>query len=196
MESDNVPIHPLRLCRELQTFIDEDTIVTIDGGDIAVFGSMTLPTYAPGQHLANGASSFGCLGVGIPFGIAAKLARPDKKVLVLIGDGSFGLNAMEFDTALRHNLPIVCVISNDACWGMIRHGMEHVYGADRMVGCDLVPRNYEKVVEALGGYGEIVEQPSDIGPAVERAFASGKPACVNVLTDPRVSPRNPSGAAL
>lgn len=191
MESDKVPIHPLRLCRELKNLIDEDTIVAIDGGDIAVFGSMTLPTYAPGQHLANGASSFGCLGVGIPFGIAAKLARPEKKVLVLCGDGSFGLNAMEFDTALRHDLPFVCVISNDGCWGMIRHGMEHVYGADRMVGCDLPARNYEKVVEALGGYGERVEKPSEIGPAIERAFASGKPACVNVLTDPTVSPRNP-----
>ena len=191
MESDKVPIHPLRVCNELKNIIDEDTIVCIDGGDIAVFGSMTLPTYAAGQHLANGASSFGCLGVGIPFGLAAKLARPDKKVLVLCGDGSFGLNAMEFCTALRHDLPIVCVISNDGCWGMIKHGMEHVYGADRMVGCDLPPRNYEKIVEALGGYGERVEQPLEIGPAIERAFASGKPACVNVLTDPTVSPRNP-----
>jgi len=191
MESDNVPIHPMRLCNEVAKFIDEDTIVSIDGGDIAVFGSMLLPTYRPGQHLANGASSFGCLGVGIPFGIAAKLAKPEKKSLVLIGDGSFGLNAMEFCTALRHDLPFVCVISNDGCWGMIKHGMEHVFGADRMVGCDLPPRNYEKVVEALGGYGELVEEPSEIGPAIERAFASGKPACVNVLTNPNVSPRNP-----
>ncbi len=189
MESDSVPIHPLRVCGELTKFIDEDTIVTIDGGDIAVFGSMTLPTFAPGQHLANGASSFGCLGVGIPFALGAKLARPEKKVIVLCGDGSFGLNAMEFDTALRHDLPIVCVVSNDGCWGMIRHGMEDVYGADRMVGCDLPTRSYEKVVEALGGHGELVTQPSEIAPAIERALASGKPACVNVLTDPAISPR-------
>ena len=189
LESDNVPIHPLRVCGELRKFIDEDTIVSIDGGDIAVFGSMMLPTYAPGQHLANGASTFGCLGVGIPFALAAKLAMPEKKVIVLCGDGSFGLNAMEFDTALRHDLPIVCVLSNDGCWGMIRHGMEDLYGADRMVGCDLPQRNYEKVVEALGGHGELVTEPADIAPAIERAFESGKPACVNVLTDPAVSPR-------
>ncbi len=191
MESDNVPIHPLKVCGEMKKFIDEDTIVSIDGGDIAVFGSMTLPTYAPGQHLANGASSFGCLGVGIPFALAAKLARPEKKVMMLCGDGSFGLNAMEFDTALRHNLPFVSVLSNDGCWGMIRHGMEDAYGADRMVGCDLPQRHYEKVIEALGGYGELVTEPADIAPAIERAFESGKPACVNILTDPKVSPHNP-----
>ena len=191
MESENVPIHPLRVCGDLAKIIDEDTIVTIDGGDIAVFGSMTLPTYAPGQHFANGASSFGCLGVGLPFALAAKLAKPEKKVIALCGDGSFGLNAMEFDTALRHNLPIVSVISNDGCWGMIRHGLEDTYGADRMVACDLPQRNYEKVVEALGGYGELVTEPSGIIPAIERALESGKPACVNVLTDPSVSPRNP-----
>jgi acetolactate synthase-1/2/3 large subunit len=175
----------------LANFIDENTIVCIDGGDISVFGSMVLPAYGPGQQLANGASTFGCLGVGIPFAIAAKLARPEKKVLVLCGDGSFGLNAMEFDTALRHNLPIVCAISNDGCWGMIKHEAEPIVGADRIVGCDLPLRNYHKVVEALGGYGELVEHPSHIGPAIARAFASGKPACVNVLTDPNVSPRNP-----
>ena len=191
LESDNVPIHPMRVCGELRKFIDEDTIVCIDGGDIAVFGSMTLPTYGPGRHLANGASTFGCLGVGIPFALSAKLAHPDKKVFVLCGDGSFGLNAMEFDTALRHNLPIVCVLSNDGCWGMIRHGLENVYGPDRMVGCDLPQRNYEKVVEALGGHGELVTEPSEIAPAIERALASGKPACVNVLTDRKVSPQNP-----
>jgi acetolactate synthase-1/2/3 large subunit len=193
MESDKIPIHPLRLCRELMNFIDEDTIVCIDGGDISVFGSMVLPAYTPAQHLANGASSFGCLGVGLPYALAAKLARPEKKVLVLCGDGSFGFNAMEFDTALRHNLPIVCVIGNDGCWGMMRHGAEAVVGTDRIVGCDLPLRNYHKVVEALGGYGELVERPSDIGPAIQRAFASGKPACVNVLTDIKVSPQKPAG---
>ncbi|RJP18699.1 MAG: thiamine pyrophosphate-binding protein [Candidatus Abyssobacteria bacterium SURF_5] len=195
MESDKIPIHPLRLCRELTNFIDEDTIVCIDGGDISVFGSMVLPACTPAQHLANGASSFGCLGVGLPYGLAAKLARPEKKVLVLCGDGSFGFNAMEFDTALRHNLPIVCVIGNDGCWGMMRHGAEAVVGADRIVGCDLPLRKYHKVVEALGGHGELVERPSDIRPAIERAFASGKPACVNVLTDIKVSPQKPAGDA-
>jgi acetolactate synthase-1/2/3 large subunit len=190
MESDRVPVHPLRLCHEITGFIDEETIVCIDGGDIAVFGSMTLPTYAPGQQLSNGSSSFGCLGVGIPFGLAAKLARPEKKVIVVVGDGSFGLNAMEFDTAVRHNLPVVCVISNDGCWGMIKHELEERISPERIVGCDLPFRNYEKIVESLGGHGELVERPSEIGPAIRRALRSGKPACVNVLTDPAVSPKN------
>jgi len=191
MESNQRPIHPLRVCREMSKFIDEDTIVTIDGGDIGAFGSMVLPTYAPGQHLANGASTFGCLGVGLPYALAAKLAHPNKKVMMLIGDGSFGLNGMEFDTALRHNLPFVCVISNDGCWGMIKHGIQDVIPDERIVGCDLPVRRYEKIVEVLGGYGEYVEDPDQIAPAIERAFASGKPACVNVATDPRVSPRKP-----
>jgi acetolactate synthase-1/2/3 large subunit len=191
MESSQRPIHPLRVCREMSKFIDEDTIVAIDGGDIAVFGSMVLPTYAPGQHLANGASTFGCLGVGLPFGLAAKLAHPEKKVMILIGDGSFGLNAMEFDTALRHNLPVVMVVSNDGCWGMIKHGIQDVIPNERIVACDLPVNRYEKIVEVLGGYGEYVDDPDQIAPAIERAFASGKPACVNVATDPRVSPRKP-----
>lgn len=191
MESSQRPIHPLRLLREMSKFIDEDTIVTIDGGDIGAFGSMVLPTYAPGQHLANGASTFGCLGVGLPFALAAKLALPKKKVMVLIGDGSFGLNAMEFDTAVRHNLPVVMVVSNDGCWGMIKHGIQDVIPNERIVACDLPVNRYEKIVEVLGGYGEYVEDPDQIAPAIERAFASGKPACVNVATDPRVSPRKP-----
>jgi len=180
--SDATPIHPMRLCRELKEFVDEDTIVTIDGGDISTFGSQLLPAYKPGQHLANGASTYGCLGVGLPFALAAKAACPDKRVIALCGDGTFGLNGMEFDTAVRHDLPILNVIGNDGCWGMIKYPLEKRYGADRMVGCDLTFRNYERIVQAMGGHGELVEEPSQIRPAIERALASGKPACVNVLT--------------
>ena len=139
--------------------------------------------------MANGSSQFGCLGVGLPFALAAKLASPDKRVIQVTGDGSFGFNAMEFDTAIRHNLPIVCVIGNDGCWGMIKNNMGGYY-VNRInkdiVGCDLPFKNYEKIVETMGGHGEFVENPSDIVSAMERAFASGKPACVNVLVDPTV----------
>jgi acetolactate synthase-1/2/3 large subunit len=190
-ESDRIPIHPLRLLNEMKKYIDHDTILTIDGGDISVFGGMTMPAYGPGTQLANGNSTFGCLGVGLPFALAAKIARPEKRVLSLIGDGSFGFNAMEFDTAVRHKLPFVCVISNDGCWGMIKHDMENIVPQDHLVALDLTNHDYHKLVEVLGGYGEKVEKPKDIGPAIERALASGKPACVNVITDPRVSPKKP-----
>jgi len=180
-EADPGVIHPLKLCLELKNFVDEDTIVTIDGGDISTFGSQTLPAFKPGHHIANGASTYGCIGVGLPFAIGAKLAHPEKRVISLTGDGSFGFNAMEFDTAMRHGVPIVSVIGNDGCWGMIKYPFEKRYGADRMVGCDLNFRNYERIVQALGGHGEFVEKASDIAPAMERALASGKPACVNVL---------------
>lgn len=181
-ESDNTPIHPLRLCNELKNIVDENTIVTIDGGDISTFGSQIIPTYAPGQHLANGASTFGCLGVGLPFALAAKAAFPEKTVVSLGGDGTFCLNGLEFDTAMRHNLPVLSVIGNDGCWGMIKYPMEKAFGTERIRACDLPFRRYEKIVEALGGHGEFVEEPSQIRPALERALASGKPACVNVLT--------------
>jgi acetolactate synthase-1/2/3 large subunit len=108
-------------------------------------------------------------------------------VVVVSGDGSFGLNAMEFDTAVRHGVPITCVVVNDQAWGMIKHGQEICYGGDRCVGSGLGPVRYDRVVEALGGHGEFVTKEADIRPALERALSSGKPACVNVLTDPCVT---------
>jgi acetolactate synthase-1/2/3 large subunit len=137
--------------------------------------------YQPGHFLSSG--NFGCLGVGIPFGLAAKLRYPDKQVLVTMGDGSAGLNIMEFHTAVRFGLPIVMVIFNDCSWGMIRHGQKSAYGQERLVGCELGEVSYEKVVEALGGYGERVNRADEIRPALERAFASKLPACLNVYTD-------------
>lgn len=179
------PIHPLRLCREIEEFLPKERILSIDGGDIAVFAAMVLKSYLPGHWLDTG--NIGLLGSGIPFGIAAKLAYPEKPVLVLTGDGSFGFNAMEMDTAIRHRVPVVVVIANDGAWGMIKHRQEIIYG--RVVGTELGFTRYDKMVEALGGYGEVVEEPGEIAPALERAFASGVPACINVLTDPTaVSP--------
>ncbi|MEN6508882.1 MAG: thiamine pyrophosphate-dependent enzyme, partial [Smithella sp.] len=130
---------------------------------------------------------FGCLGTGIPFAMAAKLARPDMNILLLNGDGSFGFNAMEFDTMLRHKIPVVCVINNDCAWGMIKHGQELSIGCDRLQCAELGTIHYEKMVEGLGGYGEFVTKDEEIIPALERAFASGKPACINVMTDPTVT---------
>ena len=110
----------------------------------------------------------------------------EKRVVVINGDGSFGLNAMEFCTAVRHDLPFICVINNDGAWGMIKHGQELAYGNDRVFGCELGAVHYEQIAEALGGYGERVEKDEDIMPAVKRAIESGKPACINVLTDSSV----------
>ncbi len=143
---------------------------------VAVWDAV-LKGYEPGHWLDNGPT--GCLGVGIPFAMAAKVARPDKQLILFHGDGSFGLNGMEFDTMVRHNIPVVCVICNDEAWGMIIHGQQ-ARGEDRVIGTRLGFRPYHKMVEGLGGYGEAVERPEEIRPALERAFASGKPACINV----------------
>jgi len=160
-----------------------EAAIVLDGGDIAGFAMTTMDAYGPGSCTWVG--GFGHLGVGIPYGIAAaKLARPERPVVVITGDGSFGFGAMEFDTAARYGVPIVCVIGNDAAWGQVRHGQEPAFGPDRTPGTGLGWRSYEKVVAALGGYGERVERLDGVGPALERAFASGLPACVNVPTDP------------
>lgn len=182
--SDSLPIHPGRLGKEVVEFIDKDAIVVLDGGDNS--GGWFAPLLKPrfmGQVMSSG--PLGCLGSGIGFAMAAKLAHKNKQVLLYSGDGTFGLHAMEFDTFVRHNLPVVAVISNDSSWGMVKHWQCIDYGKDRCVGTNLKQRQrYDKVVEALGGYGEYVDKIEDIKPALSRAFASGLPACVNVEVDP------------
>ncbi|TMC85798.1 MAG: acetolactate synthase [Chloroflexi bacterium] len=181
MSSDAVPMHPMRLCREIRDFIDEDTTVVGDGGDIVSYGGRVINVYKPGYWLDPG--PMGCLGTGTGFAMAAQIARPDKKVLILHGDGAFGLNGMEFESMVRQNLPVVSVIGNDGAWGQIKHPQKAMLG--HATAAELTPGiRYDKMVEALGGYGELVERPEDIRPALERAFASGLPACVNVLIDP------------
>jgi len=189
--SDSIPINPARLCREIRDFIDRDAFVVMDGGDTTVWGAAGLRSYEPGHWLDNGPT--GTLGVGIPFAIGAKVAQPDKQVILLQGDGSFGLNGMEFDTMVRHNIPVVCVICNDGAWGMEMHVQQKI-GADRVIGSLLGWGPYHKMVEVFGGYGEAVEKPEEIRPALERAFASGKPACINVkcLSIERASRRQPA----
>ncbi len=184
--SDQTPIHPLRLVKEVSKFVDKDTVVVVDGGDMAIWGNLGLPAVGPGQFLSLVSSIFGCIGMGTPYAIAAKLAHPDKKVICTTGDGSFGLTLMEFDTAIRHKIPFVSVIGNDSCWGMIHRPFNKEKG--QTFGCKLEPRRYDKIIEAMGGHGEFVEDPADLAAAIERAIESGIPACVNVVTDPEIGP--------
>ncbi|HYE92784.1 MAG TPA: thiamine pyrophosphate-binding protein [Terriglobales bacterium] len=177
MSNDNVPIHPLRLCKEVRDFLKRDAILVVDGQEILNFGRQSIPTFTPGHRLNSGA--FGTMGVGLPFGNGAKVAKPDKQVLVLHGDGSFGINAMEIDTAVRHNIPVVVVISNNGGWTANTQWQLPLPKPGRNLG----HTRYDKMAEALGANGEFVEKPDQIRPALERAFASGRPTVVNVITD-------------
>jgi acetolactate synthase-1/2/3 large subunit len=174
-ESSQVPIHPLRLCKELREVMDRDAILTVDGNEILHYGRQSIPTYVPGHRLNSGAT--GCMGVGLPFTIGAKLAKPQKQVVSLHGDGSLGMNVQDFDTAVRHELPMVIVVSNNEGWTARVEGV-------RKPGRELGWTRFDAIAEALGGYGEEVRDPSDVRPALERAFDAGVPAIVNVHTDP------------
>ena len=186
--SDNAPIHPLRLAREVDQFMDrEDDLVVADGGDTTTWMGMTRTLPGPGRYLDYGI--FGSLAVGLPYANCAQLLNPGKRVVLVTGDGSVGFNFMEFETAIRKNLPLVVVISNDLGWGMIRHSQEIRIGHAIEDGTWIGRVDYHKLVEALGGKGYFVEKAEDIRPALEDAFASGKVCCINVMTDPTtVSP--------
>ena len=175
LNSDQVPIHPLRLCKEIREFLPRDAILSVDGNEILHMGRQTIPTYFPGHRLNSGVT--GTMGVGLPYGIGAQIAKPDKQVLVLHGDGSMGMNAMEIDTAVRHNLPVVTVISNNAGWTARTPGQ-------RKPGRELGFTSFDGMAEALGAYGERVEDPNQIKPALDRAFSSGKAAVINVIVEP------------
>lgn len=184
LNSDEVPIDPLRLCREIADYVatDDRMIVIGDGGDIVAQASKVLRVPPNGVWMDPG--PLGTLGVGMPFALAAQLAHPDRRVLIVYGDGSFGLNGFEFDTAVRFGLPIVGIVGNDAAWGQMMRPQAAIYGSDRLVATELSYTRYDKVVEALGGHGEHVTNPEEIQPAIKRAFdtalAKGVPALVNV----------------
>jgi len=180
------PIHPARMIAQVRKAVGDDALYIIDGGDTSYFGLTTLRAAQKASVLGSAGGQFGCLGTGLPFALAAKAACPHKTVVVINGDGSFGLNAMELDTAVRHDLPVICIINNDCAWGMLKHGQKICYGSERVCGSELGAVHYEKMAEALGGYGQLVEKDEDLIPAVQRAVKSGKPACINVMTDPRV----------
>ncbi len=192
-DSPAVPIHPLRLMREVNDYLDrEEDIVVADGGDTQVWMGMTRTVRRPGHYFDSGL--YGCLGVGLPYANAAKLLYPEKRVCLVTGDGSTGFNFMEFETAIRKNLPIVVVISNDLGWGMIRHSQTLRMGHSIDNGTFIGKVEYHKLVEALGGRGFFVERPEDVRPALEEAFGCGKTACINVMTDP--STISPGSVAL
>jgi len=182
-EDTRAPLHPMRLYAELAAVLDRDAIVIGDGGDFVSYAGRVVDSYEPGCWLDPG--PFGCLGSGPGYALAAKLARPDRQVVLLLGDGAFGFSGMEFDTLARHGVNVVGVMGNNGIWALEKHPMEFLYGYS--VAADLRPgTRYDAVVEALGGHGELVERPEELRPALERAFAAGKPALVNVLTDPTV----------
>lgn len=179
--SDSSPVHPARLIAEVHGFSDPDAIIVGDGGDFVSFAGRLIERPKAGLWIDPG--PFGCLGSGPGYAMAAKLAHPNRQVILLSGDGAFGFSAMEFDTMVRHRIPVVCVVGNNGIWALEKHPMQSMLGVS--IAADLGTRTrYDKVVESLGGHGELVDRPEQIRPALERAFKSGLPACVNVICDP------------
>jgi acetolactate synthase I/II/III large subunit len=183
LTDDRAPLHPLRVYGELDQMLDRDAIVIGDGGDFVSYAGRVVNTYEPGCWMDPG--PYGCLGAGPGQAIGAKKAHPDRQVVCLLGDGAFGFSGLEFDTMVRHDLPVVGIVGNNGIWALEYHPMKFLYGYQ--VAAELRPATrYDEVVKALGGHGELVHHPAELRPALERAFASGKPALVNVLTDPEV----------
>ncbi len=184
----DAPIKPARIYGELSKRLARDAVVICDGGDFASYAGKFVEVFEPGCWLDTG--PYGCLGNGPGYSIAARIARPSSQVVCLLGDGAAGFSLMDADTLVRHGLPVVMVVGNNGIWGLEKHPMQAIYGWD--VACDLQAGcAYDGVVKALGGAGETVTSPDEIGPALDRAFASGVPYLVNVLTDPMdVYPRS------
>jgi acetolactate synthase I/II/III large subunit len=180
--ADDVPISHYRWAAEIARHVTPDTLVVGDGGDVVGCASKIVRLSQPGQWLDPG--PFGCLGVGPPFAIAARLLRPARRVLLIAGDGAFGLNGMEMETAVRFGLPITCIVGNDGGWGQIRNPQLSFFGAERAVATSLPTTRYDQMVEALGGRGVLIREPKEIGPALERALASDEVWCLNVILDP------------
>jgi acetolactate synthase I/II/III large subunit len=178
IDSNDSPPNPLRVCAELGKRLQPNDIVVGDGGDFVATAAYVLKLEWPQLWMDPG--PLGTLGVGPGYAIAAKLARPDARVVLVYGDGSFGLHGMEFEAMARQKIPVVAVIGNDAGWTQIRRGQVDMYGEARSVATGLEYTRYDKVVEACGGRGFWVERVEEIGPALDEAFACGVPACVNV----------------
>jgi acetolactate synthase-1/2/3 large subunit len=191
LASDASPIHPMRVYGELNRLLDEDAVVIGDGGDFVSYAGKYVEPSRPGGWLDPG--PYGCLGTGLGYAIAARLARPSSQVALLLGDGAAGFSLMDADTLVRHRLPVVMICGNNGIWGLEKHPMQRLYGYD--VAADLQPMcRYDDVVRALGGAGEMVTEPGQLAPALRRAFDAGVPYLVNVITDPAVVyPRSTSG---
>ena len=191
LASDAEPVHPARVYGELLQVLDDDAVVIGDGGDFVSFAGKYIEPARPGRWLDPG--PYGCLGTGLGYAIAARLARPSAQVVLLLGDGAAGFSLMDADTLVRHRLPVVIVCGNNGAWGLEKHPMRALYGYDVLA--DLQPGcRYDEVVRALGGAGELVTTPADIAPALRRAFAANVPYLVNVITDPEIAyPRSTTG---
>jgi acetolactate synthase I/II/III large subunit len=191
LDSDADPIHPARVYGELTRVLADDAVVIGDGGDFVSFAGRFVEPARPGGWLDPG--PYGCLGTGLGYAIAARLARPSAQVVLLLGDGAAGFSLMDVDTLVRHRLPVVIVCGNNGIWGLEKHPMRMLYGYD--VAADLQPQcRYDRVAEALGAAGELVTTPAGLAPALRRAFDAGVPYLVNVATDPEVAyPRSTSG---
>jgi acetolactate synthase I/II/III large subunit len=184
LADDRAPLHPVRVYGELIRLLDRDAIVVGDGGDFVSYAGRLIDSYEPGCWLDPG--PLGCLGCGFGYALAAKLARPDRQVVLLLGDGAFGFSGMELDTLARHGVAVVAVVGNNGIWALEKHPMEALYGYS--VAADLRPATrYDQMATALGCHGELVSTPAELRPALERAFECGGPALVNVLTDPTVA---------
>jgi acetolactate synthase I/II/III large subunit len=181
--SAKTPMHPLRVCAALQPLLDCGGILVADGGE---FGQWIQAGCEAGRRMINGLS--GSIGSAIPLALAARLRHPERTVIAALGDGTFGFHGFELDTAVRTGLPVLAVVGNDARWNAEHQLQLQHYGAARTVGCELSPTRYDLTAAALGGHGEHVERPEDLGPALERALASGLPACVNVTIDGVAAP--------
>jgi len=181
LSADSAPIKPSRIYGELGKRLADDAVVICDGGDFASYAGKFVEVQQPGCWLDTG--PYGCLGNGLGYTTAARVVRPDSQVVLLLGDGAAGFSLMDVDTLVRHGLPAVMVVGNNGMWGLEKHPMQAIYGWD--MACDLQPGcRYDQVVTALGGGGELVTDPAQIGPALDRAFASGVPYLVNIVTDP------------
>lgn len=191
LASSSDPIHPARVYGELVPRLADDAVVIGDGGDFVSFAGRFVEPNQPGGWLDPG--PYGCLGTGAGYAAAARLARPSAQVVLLLGDGAAGFSLMDVDTLVRHRLPVVMVVGNNGAWGLEKHPMRMLYGYDVVADLDQHTR-YDDVVKALGGAGETVKDPADLGPALDRAFAAGVPYLVNVLTDPEQAyPRSTTG---
>jgi len=191
LDSDADPVHPMRIYGELARLLDDDAVVIGDGGDFVSYAGKYLEPQRPGGWLDPG--PYGCLGTGLGYAIAARIARPAAPVVLLLGDGAAGFSLMDVDTLVRHRLPVVMVCGNNGIWALEKYPMQALYGYDVLA--DLQPGcRYDEVVRALGGAGETVTRPDGIGPALRRAFDAGVPYLVNVLTDPAIAyPRSTTG---
>ncbi len=190
LEQSSSPPSPFRVCHELGKRLGRSDIVIGDGGDFVATAAHALPLEWPQLWMDPG--PLGTLGIGPGYAMAACLARPEARTVVMFGDGAFGLSALEFEALARHRLPIVAVIGNDAAWTQIRRGQIQIYGEERAIATRLEHTRYDQVVQALGGRGYWVERSEDLGPALDGAFAADVPSCVNV----RIAPSDFRKAAL